>query len=69
MATYGGILGAYLPPFAPVMPHHYARPKLTPAQRDEVGFRRMEGATVRDLASEYNVRTEVIRDCIPKERP
>jgi Mor family transcriptional regulator len=49
-------------------PRHYALPSLTPAERDEVGFRRMEGETVRSLAAEYGVTTDLIRKCVPKER-
>lgn len=47
----------------------YQPAKLTPAQRDEVGYRRMEGEGVRDLASEYGVSRSVIDKCAPKERP
>lgn len=47
----------------------WAPPKLTAAQREEIGFRRLEGDGIRDLAAEFKVSTNVIRDCQPKERP
>lgn len=47
----------------------YQPSKLTPQQRDEVGYRRMEGEGVRDLALEYGVSRTSIDKCAPKERP
>lgn len=64
--TVGRVIG---PTFGmPGMPLLYKAAKLTPAQRDEIGFRRMEGEPVRSLAAEYGVNTDLIRTCVPKER-
>lgn len=57
------------PRWLPHNPFHHQPPSLTARQRDEIGFRRMEGETVRALAAEYGVSTDNIRRCVPKERP
>lgn len=57
--VFGGFKGAGI----------YQPAKLTPAQRDEIGFRRMDGETIRDLALEYGVSRTSIDKCAPKERP
>lgn len=43
--------------------------KLTPAQRDEIGYRRDEGETNRTLATEYGVSVSTIDNCAKKPRP
>jgi hypothetical protein len=50
------------------IPAHYSKPKLTAAQRDEIGYRRAEGERVYDLAAEYEVNTSTIRACTVKFR-
>jgi hypothetical protein len=55
--------------WAPPAPHKYKASKLTAAQRDEIGYRRMEGERAIDLALEYGVSRRVIDMCVSKERP
>lgn len=40
---------------------HYAQPKLTPKQRDEIRARLLDGEDARDLALEYHVSARTIR--------
>ena len=44
------------------------KPKLTPADRDEIGYRRGDGEPVADLAIEYKVTASTIRGCGVKHR-
>lgn len=49
-------------------PAHYAQPKLTPAQRDEIACLRGEGKTLAELAATYGVSTSVIHSISIRER-
>ena len=42
-------------------PRHWTKPKLTPAQRDEIRQRVTDGETPADLAVEYGVSVATIR--------
>jgi hypothetical protein len=52
----------------PRNPHRYAASKLTPAEREQIACRRMDGETVLALAAEYGVSTHTIRRVEPHER-
>jgi hypothetical protein len=43
--------------------------KLTPAQRTEIGYRRMEGETAKSLAVEYGVSASLVNTIPKAERP
>lgn len=45
------------------------KPKLTPADREEISYRRMEGEMPMALAAEYGVVSSVIKGIAKKERP
>jgi hypothetical protein len=45
------------------------RAKLTPSQRTEIGYRRMDGESPRDLALEFGVARNTIQLIQPLERP
>ena len=42
--------------------------KITPVQRDEIAYRRMEGDTAKVLAVEYGVSAALIYTIEPRER-
>lgn len=50
-------------------PSFYARPKLTPAQREQIAHRRGDGDSLTTLAREYGVSTSVIATIAPRDRP
>lgn len=47
----------------------FSKPKLTPAQRLEIQYRRFEGERSIDLAAEYGVSRSYIDDLAKAERP
>ncbi len=51
------------------LPAYYKRAKLTPAQRQEICFLRMEGHTPKDLAAQFGVTRNTIYSISPSERP
>lgn len=52
-----------------ILAQQRARQRLTSAQRLEIGYRRMEGESPRDLALEYGVSRATIDTCPKVERP
>ncbi|MEV5957251.1 helix-turn-helix domain-containing protein [Streptomyces sp. NPDC051987] len=46
----------------PEPPPYYKRPKLTPAQRDQIRRRLVDGELARDLAVEFGVTVGTIRN-------
>ena len=59
-----------LEPFAGYSrPAHHARPKLTPAQREEVAYRRGDGDSLANIARDYGVSTSLIGAIAIRERP
>lgn len=49
-------------------PSFYARPKLTPAQREQIAYRRGDGDSLTTLARDYGVSTSVVGTIAPRER-
>ncbi len=63
------MMRAVEPMFMPRVPAYLARPKLTPAQRDEIAYLRGDGRSIASLAREYGVSCSVVACMAPRERP
>lgn len=49
-------------------PMQHSRPKLTPAQREQIAYRRGDGDSLTTLARKYGVSTAVIGSIAIRER-
>lgn len=50
-------------------PSPLRRSKLTPLQRQEIGFLKFEGSDVKELALQFGVSAATVRNISPLERP